>query len=169
MMLMSIGPGRGPINQNSRQVYALASMTLQIKKAPLLGAGKSVWNNVHIHDLGNLFVLLTEAAVAGRHDDGLWGADGYYLVENGEHVWGDVSRSIAEIAAKEGYIPAPTVETVDIETCEKFAGYQALSWGMNSRGKARRAARLLGWKPVAPSLEEELPGIVKLEYNDLKN
>ncbi|KAF4975598.1 hypothetical protein F66182_17547, partial [Fusarium sp. NRRL 66182] len=134
------GPGRGPINQNSRQVYALASMTLQIKKAPLLGAGKSVWNNVHIHDLGNLFVLLTEAAVAGRHDDGLWGADGYYLVENGEHVWGDVSRSIAEIAAKEGYIPAPTVETVDIETCEKFAGYQALSWGMNSRGKARRAA-----------------------------
>ncbi|EED19806.1 nucleoside-diphosphate-sugar epimerase, putative [Talaromyces stipitatus ATCC 10500] len=162
------GPGRGPINQKSRQVYALASMTLQIKKAPLLGAGKSIWNNVHIQDLGQLFVLLTEAAVAGRQDKGLWGAEGYYFVENGEHVWGDVSRSIAQIAAKEGYIPEPSVGEVDIETCEKFAGYQAMSWGMNSRGKAKRAVKLLDWKPVAPSLEEELPGIVNMEYNDLK-
>jgi nucleoside-diphosphate-sugar epimerase len=143
-------------------------MALQIKKGPLIGAGKSVWNNVHVYDLSNLFVLLAEAAIAGKHDDGIWGANGYYLVENGEHVWGDVSRSIAAIATKEGYFPEATVEEVDTETAKKFAGFEALSWGLNSRGTAKRAAKLLGWKPVSPSLDEELPGIVKLEYSGLQ-
>ncbi|KAH8690211.1 putative nucleoside-diphosphate-sugar epimerase [Talaromyces proteolyticus] len=159
------GPGRGPVNQRSRQVNALARATIQLKFAPILGAGKSVWNNVHVHDLSNLFVLLADAAIAGKNDNGLWGANAYYLVENGEHVWGDISHAVAKEAAKQGFIPEAKVEHMDFQTAVKYGGS---TWGMNSRGTAKRASKLLGWKPVGPSLLEELPGIVKGEYEVLQ-
>ncbi|CRG83399.1 hypothetical protein PISL3812_00750 [Talaromyces islandicus] len=158
------GPGRGPVHQRSRQVYTLARTTLKNRQAPILGAGKSVWNNVHVHDLSNLFVLLAEAAIAGNHADGIWGANGYYLVENGEHVWGDISHAVAAEAAAQGYIPEAKVEHVDFQTALVYGGYESASWGMNSRGTAKRAAKLLGWKPVGKSLLDELPGIVRGEY-----
>lgn len=157
------GPGRGPVHRKSRQVYTLARATLQNQHAPILGAGKSVWNNVHIHDVSALFVLLAEAAVARNHADGIWGENGYYLVENGEHVWGDVSRAVAAEAAAQGLIPEAKTLSVDFDTVLKYGGYESASWGMNSRGTAKRAAKLLGWKPVGPSLMDELPGIVRGE------
>lgn len=119
---------------------------------------------MHVHDLSNVFLLLAEAAIAGNHADGIWGENGYYLIENGEHVWGDISHAVAAEAAKQGYIPEAKVEHVDFQTALKYGGYESASWGMNSRGTAKRAANLLGWKPVGPSLLEELPGIVKGEY-----
>ena len=35
------------------------------------------------------------------------GSKGYYLTENGEHVWGDLSREIGMKAAELRYIPSP--------------------------------------------------------------
>jgi hypothetical protein len=82
------GPGRGPGNQRSRQVYNLVEITLQQGQAPQLGKGLTEWDNVHVHDLADLFVLLTEAAVANKPemDAKLWGKEGYFLAENGHHV-----------------------------------------------------------------------------------
>lgn len=168
MAEVRVGPGRGPVHQRSRQVYTLARTTIQKKVAPILGAGKSVWNNVHVHDLSNVFVLLAEAAISGNHTDGIWGENAYYLIENGEHVWGDISHAVAAEAAKQGYIPEAKVEHVDFKTALEFDGFESVSRGMNSRGTAKRAAKLLGWKPVGASLLEELPGIVKGEYEQLK-
>jgi len=72
------GAGRGPGNKRSRQVYVLVSTTLKQGQAPQLGKGLSEWNNVHVHDLADLFVLLTEAALAKKPelDDKLWGKEG---------------------------------------------------------------------------------------------
>lgn len=38
------GPGRGPGNHRSRQVYELAKTTLQLGQAPLLGRGLTEWD-----------------------------------------------------------------------------------------------------------------------------
>ncbi|EKG13975.1 NAD-dependent epimerase/dehydratase [Macrophomina phaseolina MS6] len=162
------GPGRGPVSGRSRQVYELTKITLQQKKGPIIGAGKTYWNNVHVHDLSDLFVLLAEAAAAGNNDPELWGEKGYFLAENGEHIWGELSKLIASEAAKAGYIPAPETFSLNKDEAWELADFQALSWGLNSRGKARRARKFLGWSPKAPSLEQEVPGIVKSEYELLQ-
>lgn len=112
--------------------------------------------------------MLAEAAAAGNNDPELWGEKGYFLAENGEHIWGELSKLIASEAAKAGYIPAPETFSLNKDEAWELADFQALSWGLNSRGKARRARKFLGWSPKAPSLEQEVPGIVKSEYELLQ-
>ncbi|KAJ6006786.1 hypothetical protein N7451_004730 [Penicillium sp. IBT 35674x] len=162
------GRGRGPCSQRGRQVYELAKVTLQLQKGPIIGAGQSIWNNVHIHDLSDVYSLLVDAAIAGRTDDGLWGADAYYLTENGEHVWGELAQQTADVATKLGYLPEAKAEPIDLENAKKYAGFESLSWGLNSRGRARRAREILGWKPSRPSLVAELPAIVQSEWQALQ-
>lgn len=139
-----------------------------MQKGPIIGAGQSIWNNVHVHDLSDVYSLLVDAAIAGRTDDGLWGADAYYLTENGEHVWGELAQQTADAAAKLGYLPEAKAESINLEDAKKYAGFESLSWGLNSRGRARRARELLGWKPSRPSLVAELPAIVQSEWQALQ-
>ncbi|GLI78265.1 hypothetical protein PoHVEF18_006574 [Penicillium ochrochloron] len=162
------GRGRGPCSQRGRQVYELAKVTLQLQKGPIIGAGQAIWNNVHIHDLSDVYALLVNAAVAGQNDDGIWGPKAYYLTENGEHLWGDMAQSTAEAAAKLGLIPEAKAESIDLESAKQYAGFESLSWGLNSRGRALRARKLLGWEPSCPSLLEELPQIVQSEWQRLQ-
>lgn len=167
--LRSTGQGRGPVSQRGRQVYELANVTLRLKKGPIIGAGRAIWNNVHVHDLSDVYVLLVEASIAGRTDHGLWGANAYYLTENGEHYWGELATITAEVAAKLGYIPEAKAESIDLESAKKYAGFESLSWGLNSRGQAQRARHILGWKPSRPSIEEELPAIVQGEWQRIQD
>ncbi|BCS02023.1 uncharacterized protein AKAW2_60287S [Aspergillus luchuensis] len=157
------GRGRGPVSVRGRQVYELAKVTLQLKKAPIIGDGKSIWNNIHIHDLSEVYVLLVEAAVHGRDDTELWGERAYYLTENGEHVWGELAVATALTATELGLLPGVEKEKISLEDAKKFGGYEALSWGLNSRGRARRGAKVLGWTPTKPSIEATLPEILEDE------
>ncbi|KAJ5118064.1 hypothetical protein N7526_011087 [Penicillium atrosanguineum] len=136
------GRGRGPCSQRGRQVYELANVTLRLQKGPIIGAGRSIWNNVHIHDLSDVPTISPK---------------------NGEHVWGELAKSTAEAATKLGYLPEAKAESIDLESAKKYAGFESLSWGMNSRGRAQRARKILGWKPHRPSLLEELPTVVRSE------
>ncbi|OQE36798.1 hypothetical protein PENCOP_c011G04123 [Penicillium coprophilum] len=163
------GKGRGPIGQLSRQVYILANMTLRRQKAPIIGAGQSLSNHVYIHDLSDVYALLIDAAVTSRTDDGLWGSKAYYLAENGEHCWGELAQATAETAVKLGYLPEVKTEALDPDSAKEYAGYESLSWGMNSRGRSQRAREILGWNPSGPSLLEELPEIVRVEWQRLQD
>jgi nucleoside-diphosphate-sugar epimerase len=119
---------------------------------PTIGQGKARWNNVHVSDLAQLFVLLTEAAINKNTDAELWNEKGYYLVENGEHLWADLARLMGKKATDLGL--------VDGKLDEK-------SWGFNSRGKAERARKVVGWQPNAPSIEDTVEQILKDEKNNL--
>ncbi|KAJ5193382.1 hypothetical protein N7449_009524 [Penicillium cf. viridicatum] len=163
------GKGRGPVNQHSRQIYVLANMTLRRKKSPIIGAGQSISNHVHVQDLSDVYALLIDAAIAGRSDGGLWGPKAYYLTENGEHSWGELAQATAEAAVKLGYLPEAKTEPLDPESAKNHAGYESLSWGMNSRGRSQRAREILAWNPSRPSLADELPGIVRVEWQRLQN
>jgi nucleoside-diphosphate-sugar epimerase len=161
------GPGRGPGNKTSRQVYSLARITLEEGQAPQLGRGLSEWDNVNVQDLSELFVLLVEAAVSGKDNPEIWGEKGYFLAENGHHVWGEVSKEVGEAAYKQGYIKTKEVNAMTPEKAKEKAGFEALSWGLNSKGFAKRARKVLGWKPTGKSLKECIPDIVDGEAEKL--
>ena len=159
------GEGRGPDNVRSRQVYGLAKATLNNGYAPQLGKGLTEWDNVHVHDLSDLYVLFIEAALEHKSSDDaeLWGKKGYFLAENGHHVWGKVSEQVAVAAHKAGYIKTTEVKPMSVDEAKETAGFEALTWGLNSKGFARRARKYLGWKPHGESLEAAIPKIVEGE------
>ena len=163
------GLGRGPGNKRSRQVYNLARVTLERGQAPQVGKGLTEWDNVNVHDLSDLFVLLVEAAIANKPDmdSKLWGREGYFLAENGHHVWGELSKKIGEVAYQKGYIKEKGVKPMSPEEAKAVAGFEALSWGLNSKGFAKRARQYLGWKPKGRSLENEIPYIIDGEAENI--
>lgn len=162
------GDGRGPGNQSSRQVVVLVKTALEQGKTPKIGRGLSEWDHVHVNDLADLFVLLAEAAAKNDKslDSKLWGKDVYYLAENGNHVWGDVSKWVAEDAYKKGFLKSEEVEAMDPDKAKEIAGFEALSWGLNSRGQAKRAREYLGWKPHGRSLKDSIPLMVDAEAKE---
>ena len=118
------GQGRGPVSGRGRQVYELAKLILDRQYIPIIGKGKARWNNVHVHDLSDVYLLLVEAAVAGSDDAGLWGADAYYLTENGEHVWGDLSRHIGERAHALGLTDKLKEDSLAKDAALEAAGFE---------------------------------------------
>ena len=165
------GNGRGPINQRGRQVYELAKLILTGTYIPIIGPGKARWNHIHVADLSDAYVLLVEAAVSGKRatDAELWGAKGYTFTERGEHVWGDLSRLVGKKAVELGYVKGELGEqALEKEKALEQAGFEAISWGLNSRGKAERASKTLGWKPTRGSIEELVPEILEAEHGRLQ-
>ena len=162
------GRGRGLVSVRGRQVYELAKLILQKQYIPIIGDGKARWNSVHVADLSDVYLLLAEKAAKGDTSDELWGAKGYILTENGEHVWGDLARFVGQEAARLGYISDPQEGALGKDEALEQAGFEAVSWGLNSRGKAERARKFLGWNPSRPSIEEEVPDILKEEEERIK-
>ncbi|KAF7588107.1 hypothetical protein BBP40_006171 [Aspergillus hancockii] len=117
------GPGRGPCSQCIRQLYELAKWTLSRKNGPLVEEGLSYGCTIHITDVASLFLSLFETSLNARDD--LWGPEAYYLAENGDHAWGDVTRTVATIASDLGFILAPETEPLDATDVIKHAGYEA--------------------------------------------
>lgn len=151
-----------------RQVYELTKLILNQKYIPIIGEGKARWNNIHVHDLSEMYRLLVNKAAAQDSSDEIWGPKGYLLAENGEHAWSDLARLIAKEATSEGLITSPKEGALGKDAAIEEAGFEAVSWGLNSRGKARRAAMYLGWEPSQPSLEHEVPNIVRDECDRLR-
>src|SRR6478735_9314492 len=164
------GTGRGPANQRSRQIPGLTETTLEKGFGPIIGAGETEWDNVHVHDLSNLILLLSERAASSdkqSDEQEIWGPKGYFFAENGKHKWSQISALIAKEAKKQGVIDSDETKVLDVDEAQKKLGFQALSWGLNSRGEAKRARKFLGWKPVGESLEEWMPESVQIEAKRL--
>ncbi|KAI0865975.1 nucleoside-diphosphate-sugar epimerase [Xylaria cubensis] len=153
------GPGRGPVNQRSIQAYEMAKFTIQNGFAPIMtGGGSPEWDNVHVHDLGNFFVLAVEAALdpEKKKNPEIFGPRGYFFLENGTHSWRELATQIAEEAKKQGYIPEAKTQEGDYKR-----------FGANSKSVAARARKYLGWRPHGRSLKDEIPDVVAGEAKRL--
>lgn len=153
------GPGRGPGNRRSIQVNRLAAHTVLQGAAPIQAPGLTEWEHAHVRDVTAFWVLAVEAALDPERgaDAEIFGRHGYFFLESGTHRWSDVSRWIAESAARQGFIPRARTVEADL----KF-------FGLNARSVASRARKYLGWKPAGPGLKEEIDGIVAGEVEALK-
>lgn len=160
------GTGRGPVNQTSRQIPSLVATTLEEGFGPIIGAGHTEWDNVHVQDLSHLIVLLAAQSTLpekNSNEKEIWGPKGYHFAENGTHKWSEMAKIIAKEAHKQGLIQSGEAKKLDVEVAKERHGFQSLSWGLNSKGKARRARKYLGWQPNHPSLEETIPEAVRSE------
>ncbi|OCL13479.1 NAD dependent epimerase/dehydratase family protein [Glonium stellatum] len=160
------GPGRGPDNQRSMQAYEMAKATLKRGKGFQVEGGQNLWTMVHVQDLSQVYLRLVEEAVKGG-GNATWGPQGYYFAENGDFVWGDVAKAIAKNAHKKKLIPTAEIDNVTTEEADKLVSYGSYLWGMNSRSRAVRARKILGWNPTQKSLFDLLPDIVDGEARSL--
>ncbi|TKX27088.1 hypothetical protein C1H76_0635 [Elsinoe australis] len=156
------GQGRGPVHQRSIQAPEIARCTLERKHGFVFGKGENVWSNIHVHDLSDQVFKLLKAAKQAR--EGLWNDKGIYLIENGQMPFLELYSGIAKEAHSQGLIDSPNPqETIDADTANSLSGHAAVLWGTNAVIKSSRSQDLLDWSPSGPSLQEELPAIVKDE------
>lgn len=131
------GVGRG-LNPNSLQIPFLADNARAHGVVQIVGAGLNVWSNVHIDDVAELYLLALTKAPAGS----------FYFAENGEASFGEIGAAIAErlgLASVESLAPE--------EAAKRWGESKAyFSLGSNSRVRALRARRELGWLPTHDSV-----------------
>ena len=156
------GRGRGPGNRRSMQAYELSRLILERGAGFVVGEKDYMWFHVHIYDLSRLYLSLVEAAVVGG-GDASWNAEGYYLVESGEHGWDELARAITIEAFKKGFIESAEADVLEGKEREKLEAVGVALWNVESRAKAIRAAKLLGWRVRERSLMDEVPDIVRGE------
>ncbi|BDD62289.1 hypothetical protein MPDQ_006713 [Monascus purpureus] len=162
------GVGRGCGNKRSIQLPDLAKYTIQHGKAFQVGRGLSHWPNLHINDLGNLFVLLVEEALKGG-GNATWGLEGYYFAANEkEHVWGDIAVLVAKEAQSRGLTSSVDVLSWSAEEADKHMEFCNLFYGTDCRCRAVRARKLLGWQPTRHSIEEEISATLAEEARRLQ-
>ena len=71
------------------QLEGLVRDALSRRSVITVGPGTARWANIHITDVSALWVLLVGRAINNHQhaaNDGIWGTEGYYFVEGGEHV-----------------------------------------------------------------------------------
>ena len=133
------GVGRG-LNPSSVQVPFLAANAREKGVVQMVGDGLNVWSNVHIDDVADLYLRALTQAPAGA----------FYFAENGEASFGDIAAAIAKRLGLAGIEALPP--EVAAERWGESKAYFTL--GSNSRVRARRARRELGWAPRHDSLIE---------------
>ena len=161
------GPGRGPDNQRSVQIYDMAKFTLSRHKGFVIEEGANLWTEVHVQDLSEIFSALVGAAIKPEGSKATWNDKGYYFAQSDEFVFGDMGRQIAKIAYEKKLINSAETGTVTKEDADKMRPAGAFLWATNSRCRAIRAKELLGWTPKQKSMAELLPEIIDEEAKQL--
>jgi nucleoside-diphosphate-sugar epimerase len=143
-MIYGVGAG---VHKESVQIPPLVTQARASGVVRIVGRGINRWSNVHIEDVVALYTLALECAPAGA----------FYFVENGEASYAEIGAAIAT-RLKLGPVESWPVERATEEWGQGHARY---SFGSNSRVRARRALRELGWSPrhdsVVRWIEQELP------------
>jgi nucleoside-diphosphate-sugar epimerase len=137
------GSGTG-LNPRSVQIPFLVDQARETNVVRIVGRGVNCWSNVHIEDAAELYLLALHKAPAGA----------FYFIENGE---ASIGNAIAR-RLKLGPLQSWTAEEAAERWGKRHAYY---TLGSNSRVRAKRARKELGWAPRHTSaltwIAEEMP------------
>jgi nucleoside-diphosphate-sugar epimerase len=136
------GIGHGPA-KHSMQVPWLIRLANKAGVARHYGRGENIWSNVHIDDLVDLYRLALASAPSGA----------FYFAENGENSMKQVCEAINR---RLGVTTGTVAMSLDEASREWGQGAAQNTMGSNSRVRAVRARRELGWRPHRPSLIDEI-------------
>jgi nucleoside-diphosphate-sugar epimerase len=143
-IVYGVGLGENP---HSVQIPFLADNAIRHGAVQIVGKGLNRWSNVHIADLAELYLLALNAAPAGS----------FYFAENGEASFADVAAAISS-ALGLGRVESLAADVAAKQWGEARAYY---TFGSNSRVRAERARRELGWTPTHTSavswIKNEMP------------
>jgi nucleoside-diphosphate-sugar epimerase len=134
------GTGRGA-HRESIQVPRLVALARKSGVARHVGRGENLWANVHIDDLANLYLRVLENAPAGAS----------YYAENGEASMRQLCAAISRALGWDGRTQGMSKDEAIAEFGQGPAAY---TYGSNSRVRATRARRELGWSPRHDALLE---------------
>ncbi len=136
------GEGRG-VNRESVQVPRLIEEGKRTGVVPYIGRGENRWSHVHIQDVADAYLLALERSPAGS----------FLFLENGAASFREMAESIARMLGQ-----ACRAGSISLEEAIRLwgTGGAILSMGSNSRVRAEKARRVLGWAPKGPSLWEEI-------------
>lgn len=140
------GTGEGPISTTSLQLPSLVEAIEKRGKAFTIEEGRNVYSIVHVKDVVDALIFLTEEASKPNGGKAVWGEEAYYYVENGEYSMADITKAIAEVGYQKGVLRSPDIEQISTEEATKFHPWAPLIWGMNARVKGSRL-EALGWTP----------------------
>lgn len=160
------GTGTGPGNTRSAQIPLLIKSVLKRGTGFTVHAGENEWCNVHIKDLGRVYLRLVEAAARGG-EGADWDQDGYYFVDAGNMTWGGLTRELVDKCVEKGLLKSTEIQNLEPEEVDKIQPFGSILWGSNSRGHGERARKVLGWKPEEVAVEETLGESVEIEAKDL--
>jgi nucleoside-diphosphate-sugar epimerase len=144
------GRGRGQVNQTSAQWPKLCVAALKRGQSIYVGEGKNEWNYVHVHDLSNLYLDITESAldrISGGSGKATWNSEGYYFAESARFSWGEVAKVVGEEGLKLGLFKTDEAISITKDEADALTPWGSYLWGLNSRSNAVRAKELFGWKP----------------------
>ncbi|CAL1716972.1 unnamed protein product [Somion occarium] len=156
-------------NSRSQQIPQLVKASLDRGQAGVVGKGASLWPNVHIDDVSDLYIILFDAVTANSDKLG-HGLNGFHFGENGEHRWYDISRAIGQAFVEFGISGDPEPTSFTEEELDKYFGSEELAnanVGSNSRCRSNRG-RSIGWKPkyvtkdMLASVNAEVEAALKL-------
>jgi nucleoside-diphosphate-sugar epimerase len=136
------GRGRG-LNPASVQLPRLIELARTHGVARHVGRGLNIWSHVHIDDVVDLYLRALADAPPGAS---------LFFAENGEASWKTMASAVGRLLGFGG-------ETKDwpVEEALRTWGVSAItSFGSNSRVRALKARKMLGWSPKGPPLIEEI-------------
>jgi nucleoside-diphosphate-sugar epimerase len=124
----------------SVQIPPLVAQAKESGIPRFIGRGLNIWSNVHIADMAELYLLALEKAPAGS----------FYYVENGEASFRDLVRAIGKALGLGEAQPWSAKDAV-----AKWGRELAVfALGSNSRVRATKARKELGWIPMHKSVIE---------------
>jgi nucleoside-diphosphate-sugar epimerase len=174
------GIGTGLFNRTSIQVPTLVRAALKRGKVEVIGPGEATWDNVHIDDLVDAYIILLDQLLAAYGPDAksdakpspylAIGREGYYFSENGRNSWRQLAEKIGEVLQKKGISKSAKVTSFPDDEVESVLSGPAsyIGFGSQSNSKAERL-RKLGWKPHRPSLLDSIEEQVNALINDTNN
>lgn len=135
--------GRGiGVDSSSVQIPRLVEQAKLTGVARHVGRGLNVWSHVHIADVANLYLLALEHAPAGS----------LFYAENGEASMKTAAEAISRMLGLGG----ATADWPIAEAAAALGPGAHLTFGSNSRVRAVKARKVLGWEPTGPSLLHEI-------------
>jgi nucleoside-diphosphate-sugar epimerase len=135
------GRGRG-LNPHSHQVPHMVRVAREHGRPAHVGRGLNVWSNVHIDDVADLYACALGGAPAGS----------VFFCENGEACWREMAEAVGQAI---GLAEEPVALSLE-DSLRAFGIGAITSFGSNSRVSAEKARRMLGWKPSAGTIWDDL-------------
>jgi nucleoside-diphosphate-sugar epimerase len=168
------GPGRGPGRQQSVYFPVFVKEMERVGPPFYVGEGTNTRSWVHIEDLMTVYLKLVEAAAAGggiadwgkevQHtycwcmQRDCWLFQGYYFTASQEASQIDIATAVGKILKRHGRVEDANPIQLPLEQVSSMVAHYSLKdlgaymFAANSRTKADRAEKLLGYKPEHPNL-----------------
>lgn len=125
----------------SEHLPVLLQAAVRDGRSRYVGSGRNQYSTVYVDDLAAGYVLALQSAAAGS----------VYNLSSGEATFGEIACGISKI------LKLPPPDSVPVESAvEAFGPLYGVGVAVAARADSAKAREELGWRPVGPTLLEDL-------------